>query len=405
MGIRAGLRRDVRMGLFAGHTDDSQLSHEQQEPGGQAGWSSTQTTTTTAPATQTTTATQPSLAEASTSTHQAQAEGQSESQGYADPFLASLLTQRDNLLDTRKELEDAKKTYREKKVEFRRVKEETRRRAASARERTRNARFVGVGGAGIGGGSSVSLPLHLDTRSAGIGEAPLRNAPRDGETVNGCEVTGVTSQTPGQEERERNVAAAEESSSDDEQQPEMPGPSIPVFSHESTQRFGESAAMDTASVNPQLDSHEPIIPFVSHHGRRSRHRFGTVDTDPTATPASLRRVTEEARIRSSIIQTLENMGYATSTHPHLMPMIMREIRRASFNRAVPNSALNEEEILQRVINEFYGDVLSRPSSAAGINISGIGTETPNLRRWGTWHGNGFGNEDARWVRMPGGLEN
>ena len=76
------------------------------------------------------------------------------------------------------------------------------------------------------------------------------------------------------------------------------------------------------------------------------------------------------------------MGYTTLTHPHLMSIVWREVNRAAFNRVVHNSPLNEGEILQRVINEFYGEVISRPGSATGAN-----SETPRLWRWGNQGGN------------------
>ncbi|KIJ46477.1 hypothetical protein M422DRAFT_250069, partial [Sphaerobolus stellatus SS14] len=215
--------------------------------------------------------------------------------------------------------------------------------------------------------------------------------------------------------------------------PEIPGPPIlPVGferSPESIRNLREAVLRHASEALPVDHSHEldvpqPAIPFVAPTRRtnpfhQGLHRGNTIASDPTTIPASLRRTTEESRIVSLITQRLENMGYNTSAHPHLLPLIMREVRRAAL---MPDNPVNEDAILQRVINEFYGEVLSRPASASrnvnpGPSSPVEAQEVPGLRRWGTWHGHGNGNENGRvgwpapapggwgWGTMPGGLGN
>ncbi|KIJ45547.1 hypothetical protein M422DRAFT_29672 [Sphaerobolus stellatus SS14] len=363
-------------------------------------------------------------AEAPTSTTVA-TQPQPQPQGYADPPV----TQRELITDPRKELEDAKKTYREKKAEFRRSRDEAKRRAAGVRERTRNARFLGAVA-----GSPPRLPS-LRLSAPGIGEATISSAQVESEeqgdaneNANGG-IGNVPAPVPAlaENQNEREGQVVEESSSEDEL-PEMHGPPILPVGFERSPESIRSLREAVLQAPPldrsrEPDVPQPAVPFVAptrrpnpFHQGLHRGRWNTITSDPTAIPGSLRRATEESRIVNLITQRLQNMGYSTSVHPHLLPLIMREVRRAAL---MPDNPVNEDAILQRVINEFYGEVLSRPASAShnvnpGPSSPVEAQEVPGLRRWGTWHGHRNQNDfttwvpaptPGRWGTMPGGLGN
>jgi len=162
-------------------------------------------------------------------------------------------------------------------------------------------------------------------------------------------------------------------------------------------------------------------------------------------PASLRHIPEEVRLRHTLFRQLDGMGFRTTTHPSLAPLVMREIRRVMQGPTNGAGAIDEEGMLNRVLDEYLSNpnnsevvsnnepqVPPHNNSAPNLAASSMnGNGRPvvprvptffqyppafgSLSRAGTWHGhtnnnnnaNGNGNNNngaaSGMGRMPGGL--